>query len=314
MRPIEGDGPLPLIDFSQTNTRRSLALLALGAIVGLALAGYGLFTAKGTATRAIPPEAIATVNGRLILRTDFVTQLQTQFGIPFKESTHEQRQRVLDDMIAEELMVQRGLDADLASYDPEVRQALVNGVELQIFADVLAQQPSEEQLKAYYAKHRQKYVRDGTMQLRDLIVPAGAEQSGAQPTQIAPQAVELLRRGTALDAVMKQYGLQDSRKLLDSGHIDTGDVFDFSARARLDPNVFAAAAKLSAGQTSDPVLAAGGVHVVVMIKREPPRQRELAEVSNEVWADLKKDAQQQVRTANLRYLRSKADIKTAGAE
>lgn len=305
---------MSLIDFSQTNTRRSLVLLACGALTGLAIAGYGLFTAAGTATRAIPPEAIATVNGRLILRTDFVTQTQTQFGIPFKESTPEQRQRVLDDMIAEELTVQRGLEADLASYDPEVRQALVNGVELQIFADVLAQQPSEDQLQEYYAKHREKYVRDGIMQLRDLMIPAGAQQSGEQPIQIARQAVDSLRRGTALDAVMKQYGLEDSRRLLDSGHVDTGDVFDFSAKARLDPHVFAAASKVSAGQTSEPVVAADGVHVIVMSKREPPRQREFTEVGNEVWADLKKDAQAQVRTANLRYLQSKADIKTAGAK
>jgi len=81
-----------------------------------------LFTARGTATRGIPAEAIATVNGRLVLRTDFVTQVQTQFGVAFAESTEAQRQRVLDDMVAEELTVQRGLDVDLASYDPEVRQ------------------------------------------------------------------------------------------------------------------------------------------------------------------------------------------------
>ncbi|MEP7246553.1 MAG: peptidyl-prolyl cis-trans isomerase [Gammaproteobacteria bacterium] len=305
---------MSLIDFSQSNTRRSLTLLALGAIAGLAIAGYGLFTAQGTATRGIPPEAIATVNGRLILRTDYLTQVQTQFGVPYNDATLEQRKRVLEDMIAEELMVQRGLEADLASYDPEVRQALTNGVELQIFADVLAQQPTDAQLKEYYDKHREKYVRDGIMQLRDLIVPGGAQSSAEQGTQVAGQAAQALRHGTALDAVVKQFGLQDSRKLLDSGHIDVGDVFDFSAKARLDPKVFAAAARLAAGQTSDPVVAADGVHIVAMIKRQPPRQREFAEVSNEVWADLKKDAQQQVRAANLRYLENKANIKSEGAK
>ena len=175
-----GECLLSLIDFSQTNTRRSLALLALGALLGLAIAGYGLFTAAGTATHTVPPEAIATVNGRLILRTDFVTQVQTQFGITFKESTREQRERVLDDMIDEELMVQRGLEADLASYDPEVRQALVNGVELQIFADVLAQQPTDEELKNYYETHKDRYVRDGIMMMRDLVVPVEKSRTPEQ--------------------------------------------------------------------------------------------------------------------------------------
>lgn len=289
-------------------------LLALGALTGLAIAGYGLFTAAGTATRGVPPEAIATVNRRLILRTDYVTQVQTQFGVPFAEATPEQKQRVLDDMIAEELMVQRGLDADLASYDPEVRQALVNGVELQIFADVLASQPSEEQLREHYAKHKDRYVRDGIMQLRDLVVPSGPQGSADQATQSARAAVDELRHGAKLDAVMEKYALKDSRKLLDSGHVDLGDVFDFSAQARLDPAVFKVAAALKAGEISEPVAAADGIHVIVMSKREPPHQREYAEVANEVWADLKKEAQERVRKANLGYLRGKADVQIADAK
>lgn len=311
---------MPLIDFSQTNTRRSLTLLALGAIVGLAIAGYGLFTASGTATRSIPPEAIATVNGRLILRTDYVTQVVTQFGIKFKEATAGQRERVLEDMIDEELMVQRGLDADLASYDPEVRQALVNGVELQIFADVLAQQPTDEQLQAYYEKHRDKYVRDGIMMMRDLVAPLEGSRTSEQATQMARDAVAAFRKSKTLDhaqvdTMRKQYGLTDSRRLLDSGHIDTGNIFDFSAKARLDPAVFAVATKLEAGQTSDPIVTSdGSVHVVVMIQRAPAQQRQYADVGNEVWADLKKEAQAQVRAANLKYLRSKASILSAGAQ
>jgi len=304
---------LSFLDFSQAHTRRSLVLLATGALIGLAIAGYGLFTAQGTATRGMPAEAIATVNGRLILRTDFVTQVQTQFGVPFAESTTAQRQRVLDDMVAEELMVQRGLDADLASYDPEVRQALVNGVELQIFADVLARQPTDQQLQEYYNKHQEKYVRDGIMQLRDLMIPtASAQQPPSEEVlHMAHKAAKALRHGQPLEDVMKQFGLQDSRKLLDSGHVDTGDVFDFSAKARLDPPVYEVARKLQAGATSDPIVAPGGVHVVAMLKREPPHQRPFAEVTSEVWTDLKKDAQDQVRAGNLRYLASKADIKIA---
>lgn len=289
-------------------------LLALGALTGLAIAGYGLFTASGTATRGVPPEAIATVNRRLILRTDYVTQVQTQFGVPFAEATAEQKQRVLDDMIAEELMVQRGLDADLASYDPEVRQALVNGVELQIFADVLASQPAEEQLREHYAKHKERYVRDGIMQLRDLVVPPGPQGSADQSMQSARAAVDALRHGAQLDAVMEKYQLKDSRKLLDSGHVDLGDVFDFSAQARLDPAVFKVAAALKAGEISEPVAAADGIHLIVMSKREPPHQREYAEVANEVWADLKKEAQARVRNANLGYLRGKADVQIADAK
>ncbi|MGU7776437.1 hypothetical protein ACV229_40610 [Burkholderia sp. MR1-5-21] len=121
-------------------TRRSLIMLfACGALLGLGLAGYSLFTAKGTRTSAVPPEVMALVNGRPILRSDFVTQVQTQFSVAYAKSTPDQRSRVLDDMIAEELNVQRGVELDLPSFDPDVRAALVAGVE----QHVLAQRPSQ---------------------------------------------------------------------------------------------------------------------------------------------------------------------------
>jgi len=110
---------------------------------------------------------------------------------------------------------------------------------------------------------------------------------------------------------MARYRLADSRRLLDSGHVDLGDVFDFAARARLDPAVFAAAARLASGEVDGPVAAADGPHVVVMVKRVPPMQRAFADVSNEVWRDITDDAKRRVRQATLRYLRSRADIQLA---
>ena len=110
---------------------------------------------------------------------------------------------------------------------------------------------------------------------------------------------------------MAQFNLTDSRRLLDSGHVDTGNVFDFAARAHLDPAVFAAARVLTTGQVSDPVATSDGVHVVMMVKRVPPAQRSFLEVSNEVWRDVTEDAKRKVRKNNLGFLRSKADIQVA---
>ncbi len=300
-----------ITDFTRVNPRRSLLLLAIGAITGIAIAGYGLFTAKGTRVHGVPPEAIALVNQRPILRSDFITQVQTQYSVRFAETTAAQRQKVLDDMIDEEMMVQRGLEVDLPSFDPDVRSTLVAGVELQLFADVLAQKPTDAQLQVYYAAHKASYVRDGVMQLRDLVAAVTPTRPAAQAQADAAQAAAALRQGTALEQVLTRFNLADSRRLLDSGHIDTGDVFDFAARARLDPAVFAAARGMATGQVSEPVSAADGIHIVVMVKRVAPEQRGFAEVSNEVWRDVSEEAKRKVRLNNLQYLRSKADVQVA---
>ncbi len=298
-------------DISKPSVRRSMTLLAGGALIGLGLAGYGLFTAKGTRSHAVPPEAVALVNQRQILRSDFMTQTQTQFVLPFAQTSREQRRTVLEDMIDEELMVQRGLEIDLPSYDPDVRNALVAGVELEVTADVLAQQPTPEELRAYYEHHKDKYSTEGVMQLRDLLVKSDASPPGAAAHAAALAAAAALRRGQTLDAVIKKFDLVDSGRFMDAGHADTGDIFQFALRAKLDDALYQATLPLHDGEVSDPVEETDGVHLIAMIKHRFPVAQTFEEASSQVWTDVKKEAQVKVRSANLAYLRSRADIITA---
>src|SRR5215475_6270038 len=95
--------------------RRSFWFMGAGALAGLVMAGYALFTARGTSTLVVPAEDVALVNQQPISRVDFLQQLQTLYGVDLAHSTAEQRRRVLDDMIREELFVQRGKELDVAS-------------------------------------------------------------------------------------------------------------------------------------------------------------------------------------------------------
>jgi hypothetical protein len=294
--------PEAVFDPSQAGARRSIALLSVGALLGLAIAGYGLFTAKGTRSRSVPPEAIATVNQRLVLRSDFMTQTQVQYKVPYTQSTSEQRHKVLEDMISEELMVQRGLEMDLPSYDPDVRSALVAGVELEVSADVLARQPTEDELQQYYAAHRDRYSSEGVMRLRDLIA--------ADPTDAATAASEL-RAGKALDGVMSRHALKDSGKFMKAGQVDTDDLYQFAVRAKFDDPLFQAALLLNSGQVSDPIREPDGVHLIFMTAHRPAVAQSFEQARSRVWNDLKQAMQSKVREANLAYLRGRADILVA---
>ena len=290
------------------STRRSIGILALGALLGLIIAGYGLFTAKGTRSEGVPPEAMALVNGLPILRSDFMTQVQTQFATAFARSTSEQRRKVLADMIAEELLVQRGLEIDLSSYDPDVRAAMVAGVELEVAADVLAEQPSEPQLRDYYERHKAKYVSEGVMRLREIVSRATGSVSLAQATSTAQEAVNALRAGQPLEAVMQRYDLVDSGRLMDAGRVDTGDILEFAVKEKLGTEIYGVARGLRAGQISDTIRQRDGARVIVMVQRRMPVQQDYTAAADQVWTDYKNDALARVRTANIRYLRSRAAI------
>jgi len=285
-----------------------MVLLALGALLGLAIAGYALFTAKGTRSRSVPPEDLALVNSRPILRSDFMSQVQTEFATPFAQSTPDQRAKVLQEMVAEELQVQRGLEIDLPSFDPDVRTAMVAGVQLEITADVLAQQPTERELRAYYEAHKSRYVGEGVLRMRDLVAKSGSAAGAEQTMANAQQAMTALRAGMPVDQAVQRYRLEDSGALMAAGHVDTDEIFEFAAKAKLAREIYAAAAALQGGQVSEPIRQSDGVHVVVMLEHRIPVQEDYAAAADRVWTDYKNDAQTRVRDANVRYLRGRADI------
>jgi parvulin-like peptidyl-prolyl isomerase len=295
-------------DLSKPHVRRSMALLALGALLGLAVAGYGLFTAKGTRSRSVPPEDVALVNNRPILRSDFMTQVQTELAAPFTQSMPEQRAKTLQDMVAEELQVQRGLELDLPSFDPDVRTALVAGVQLEATADVLAQQPTDQELRAYYEAHKDRYIGEGVLRMRDLVAKSGAATAAEQVMANAQRAVTALRAGMPVEQAVQRYQLEDSGALMAAGHVDTDEIFEFAARAKLAREIYAASATLHDGQVSDPIRQSDGVHVVVMLQHRMPVREDYATAADQVWTDYKNEAQARMRETNVRYLRNRADI------
>jgi len=299
-----------IFDFQSASNRRSFALLAIGAIIGLGIAGYGLFTAKGTATNAVPPEYVAIVNQRPIYRSDFDYQIQTTLSIPTAQATVEQKQKTLLDMINEELLVQRGLDEDLSSYDSDVRAALVAGVENQLYADVLAKEPTDDELKAYYQAHRNEYASLGMMQLRDLQLQHTGSETPEENQQRLTDAIAALRKGTPVDAVMQKFRLMDSGYLRAGGKTDTDMIFNFAAEAKLPPKVFAAAMKLKPGEISDVVNDVEGDHIIVMADRRQSQDQTFEDVRSRVWNDIKKEEQDHVLNSTLQYLRSKSAILT----
>jgi parvulin-like peptidyl-prolyl isomerase len=303
--PVSDEG---IYDFSQPSVRRSMVMLAAGALIGLAIAGYGLFTAKGTRSRTVPPEAVALVNQRPVLRSDFMAQAQVQYAMQFSELSLQQRTQTLEDMLAEELRTQRGMEIDLPSYDPDVRAALVAGVELEVAADVLAQQPTDEQLRAFYEANRAKYSSEGVLRLRDLIVTEGPNRTHKEALAAATTAVAALRGGTPLGSVIQRYNLQDSGRFTNSGKVDTDDIFEFAVQAKFDAKLFAAVMPLNAGEVSEPVEDTDGVHLVYVLARRRAVAQGFEAAANAVWTDYKAAAQARVNKGNLEYLRNRADI------
>jgi hypothetical protein len=267
--------------------------MAAGAVCGLVLAGYALFTARGTSTLHVPAEDVALVNQQPISRMDYLVQLQALFGVDLQHATAEQRKKVLDDMIREELFVQRGKELDVASSDPDVRAALVNAVELEIAADALSSQPTEAKLRGYFEAHRAKYSSEGIMTVHDYVFPSTARGD-------ASEAVQMLK-GRAAPGALLRFKERDSGK---GGE----EQFYFAVRIHLGDQLFAIAQGLADGEAAGPIEAPDGLHVLYMASNKKPRARDFLAVRDQVLRDFRSDAIANMRIGDEAFLRKRANI------
>jgi parvulin-like peptidyl-prolyl isomerase len=279
-------------DMTKVSLGRSLVLCGIGAVIGLLIAGFALFTAKGTSTLVVPPEDVALVNQQPIARSDFDLQAHAIYGaVDVNQLTKAQRQTVLDDMIREELFVQRGKELDVASTDTDVRSAMVAAVEGGIAADVMASKPAEDKLRAYYEAHKDIYSSEGLITARDMVFPPAT----------ADAAKRALDAGQSPDAVMAKYMGKESGRL-------HGEEFYFAAKIHLGDPMFAAVRNLAAGKSTAPLPAPDGAHVIYVVANKPPVAQTFEAAYSSVAGDYQKESIKRVQTADEGFFRKRANV------
>lgn len=299
-----------MIDWTRVlrGAHRSVVLPTIGAVVGLAVGGFGMFHAVPQAI-TVPPGYIALVNQKGILASDFMAQTAAATGKPFGQTTTAERNKTLQEMIDEELLVQRGVLLDLPETTTEVRDVMTAAVNAQADTASKAIPPTDEQLQAYYDANRARYSTTGTMQVRDLLLRVGgyqnANQSIAQAQADVQDALYRLRAGAPTDQVMQHFGL------VDSGRADAEEVLDFAAKLHLGAKLFRAAAALSDGEISEPVVDVDGLHLLLMQRRQAPRAADFASVRPKVYADYVEFVAKRAQDQELSILRRDAQILVA---
>jgi hypothetical protein len=281
-------------DPAQVSNVRSFVLMTSGVLIGLVLAGYSLFTARSASTLIVPAEDVALVNQQPVSRADYLLLLQTLYGVDLGHSTREQRQKVLDDMIREELFVQRGKELDVASTDPDVRSALVNAVELEVSENAITSQPNEAALRQFYEAHQERYISEGIMRVREWVFPAASLQ-------------ELPNEPASLKAI-----IADPQALARLGGRDPGrakgDEFYFAAKIHLGEEIFAAARDLAEGMVSAPIRLADGIHILEMQKNKRPVPFDFAAARGQVLSDYRSHAVDRLKASGESFLRKRANV------
>ena len=258
-------------------------LLGLGAALGLGLAAAGAFAVPSA---DFADHVVARVNGTDITRRQLDLAVKRKRVNRFDaEGRHvsslartadpqaapqAQRRQTLELLIDQELLIQRGVSLGLVASDQTVRKALAMAMIERTVAQVLAREPNEDVLRAFYATHRAVFSLPARLRVQQLtFLAAGRAQTAAAA----------LRDGMSFAEARRRFGQPAGAPLPDSllpAHV---------LHRYLGPSLTRAALGMKAGEVSAPLASPLGYHILRVAERRAERVRPYPEVKAQVRAE-----------------------------
>ena len=165
-----------------------LYYLLLGGFFGLVFAGYGIFN-KNDANVSISQDAIAVVNKTPIMMESYLRALDRYQNDSKDSLSDDDKSWVLQRLIEEELLVQRGFSLGMITTDNDVRGAIVRTLIASINAEAAAVKPNEENLLEFYNLNKERFTYPGTISIRAWVTNS---RETAQIAQIKLEAGDTL--------------------------------------------------------------------------------------------------------------------------
>lgn len=266
-----------------SNRFSSRVLLMGGAVLGIALAASGLLE-RSSGEQELDEGVAALVNGHPITRDDYQRALAA-VAADRREGhlTPADRHRVLERLIDEELLVQRGIELGLTERDRRVRTAISSAV-IGLFAarDESSEiEPSEPELRAFYTANAGWFTAPDQLRVEHLFFRVTDDRPDRETRELALRVHELVAGGAPLSDVA---GAADDFDVpLPNAHLMVRQLRDL-----LGPTVARSVAELEVGALTEPVRSGHGYHLARLLSRESGRLPAFAEVRDQVSEEYKR--------------------------
>ena len=130
-------------------------LFVFALIIGVLLVSQELFQSKSSNQYLRQQNAVALVNDMTISEDQYIKYISTLGIDVVDENDEELLEIVLEKMIEEELLLQKGIELELHKFDIQIRKAIIQ----QVIDSVLLQneeEVTEKELKEYYENNKNK--------------------------------------------------------------------------------------------------------------------------------------------------------------
>ena len=273
--------------------------MLVGAAVGLALAALGIL-APSAAPRSPGPGEVARVNAVPLAHAELERALARVEADTGNAPSVLERRRVLERLIDEELLVQRGLALGLVESDATVRKALASAVIAAVVADAASAAPTPAELQVFFAANRSYFTTPARVRAARIFVRDGESADARVAAAFA-----------ALDARVPPEEV--ARHFGDATPLALPDALLPEAKLRelLGPTEAGIALALEPGAHSAAFVSGGGRSILVSLEREPGVPPQFAAVRQQVESEWIRRAAERALAAYLAMLRGEAEISLA---
>jgi hypothetical protein len=274
------------------DSKLSTYLLIGGAVLGLGAAMWSALGVNDALTRYA--DAVAVIDGVPIPRAIYDSALEGLASAKRNPLTEAEKREALERIIDEELLLRRALELGLAESDPASRKALVNAMLQFSVADAAKLDPSEDQLRAFYADRPKLIAPQPLLTVRATSFP------NTELDRIARVQTEMAG-GKAFDAAVTAAG--GELTLLPKGPVVPAKIAEYAGASIRD-----IALTLEKGQTAGPIEVGRRVvyvHLVDRTDEPPPPLDQVRDVVAEEW---RKRTSEEAFETYVKNLRAKARI------
>jgi peptidyl-prolyl cis-trans isomerase SurA len=159
---------------------------------------------------------------------------------------------------------------------------------------------SDEEIRAYYERHSDRFVNPTRYHLHEIFIPVAAADAVQTAEQTARNAAEQLRNGAEFQTLVRQYSSGP-------GVDKNGDLGSLRADQML-PEIRQAIEPLGPGEFSPPVRTASGIHIFRLDEIQPSKPRPIEEVKGEIQELLFQEQSAELYEKWLKDLRAAAQV------
>ena len=298
--------PPPAQPLAQGGQSSPGLLLAIAAAVALAAA---LFSALGpplpsfganSANSGGDDQRVAVwVNGTPIYVHEWQRAVQSLASDRRELPAAEDQQRILETLIREEMLVQKGTQLGLVESDHLVRNNLVSAMLQRVIESASIEDADEATLMAFYSDNPQLMRERTLLRVRHFSLPAQKPEQEALVAQTTAQ----LQQGVDYDRVLAELG--DSANIyVPSSWLSSEQLLRY-----LGPTLTAAAEQLQVGDIAGPLSAREAAHFVWLLDKRRQSRPSFAEMRPQIAAEWRKRQEEKTVDAYMEYLRRRTDIR-----